>query len=81
MLRCLKRHGAVVTSRTREASRIDESYKEDWGRDGADTAGFWSRWFLWSHTHLDDVMGLLRGILKVPVEITPQARSQFGKSQ
>ena len=81
MMNYLKRHGAVVTSYIKDASKITESYKEDWDRDGVDIAGFWSRWFLWSHTDLNEVLSLLRGILKVLVEVTSQARSQFRKSQ
>ena len=34
---------------------IDRSDKEDWKLSGIDTAGFWSRWYLWSQPDFDSV--------------------------
>ena len=32
---------------------IKNSYKEDWSKNGIKTAGFWSRWYLWSYPSRD----------------------------
>ena len=32
---------------------VAKSNRESWGRNGLDTAGFWSRWLLWSHPTLE----------------------------
>jgi len=55
----LIRHGARgVSQRAREETNaltvhkqmlnITSSHREKWGRTGIKTAGFWSRWYLWS---------------------------------
>ena len=33
---------------------------EDWTKDGLFTAGWWSRWFLWSHYELEDILKTLK---------------------
>ena len=53
------RHGGQVPKRTiaeRDPGQIHKmmlkvsmSDKEDWKKSGVDGAGFWSRWYLWSH--------------------------------
>lgn len=53
------RHGGVIPKSTlgeKNPEKIQEkmlrvaiSVKEDWSRDGMLTAGFWSRWLLWSY--------------------------------
>lgn len=55
----VQRHGGVIPKTTMDEKdplkiqermlRVTRSDKEDWGRSGLDTAGFWSRWLLWSH--------------------------------
>ena len=35
--------------------KIERSDKEDWSIRGIDTAGFWSRWYLWSYPNFQDV--------------------------
>ena len=55
----VQRHGGVIPKTTMDEKdplkirermlRVTRSDKEDWGRSGFDTAGFWSRWLLWSH--------------------------------
>jgi hypothetical protein len=32
---------------------VNKSEKEDWTITGIYTAGFWSRWLLWSHPELE----------------------------
>lgn len=45
MVRYLTRHHAVFRSSNLDKVR---SSRERWGIDGIYTAGFWSRWLLWS---------------------------------
>ena len=57
MVRYLRRHagegmdslsklsGGALVGKARE---IESSRREKWGKDGIRTAGFWSRWLLWS---------------------------------
>ena len=55
----VQRHGGVIPKTTTDEKdpleirkrmlRVTKSDKEDWRRSGLDTAGFWSRWLLWSH--------------------------------
>jgi hypothetical protein len=59
------RHAGRVPKRTiaeRDPMRIQKmmldvnsSDKEDWKISGIDGAGFWSRWYLWSHPNFEDV--------------------------
>jgi hypothetical protein len=49
MVRYLVRHHAVFRSNDLITAR---SEIEDWGLSGIYTAGFWSRWILWSATSI-----------------------------
>ena len=59
------RHGGRVPKRTiaeRDPARIQKmmldvnsSDNEDWKISGIDGAGFWSRWYLWSHPDFENV--------------------------
>ena len=59
------RHGGRVPKRTiaeRDPTRIQKmmldvnsSDNEDWKISGIDGAGFWSRWYLWSHPDIESV--------------------------
>lgn len=54
----VRRHGGKPTRFTdpqkvhRTMLKRIKSTKERWGRDGLYTAGFWSRWLLWSQPNL-----------------------------
>jgi hypothetical protein len=48
MLRYLGRHGGSSSP----GARGTRSSRENWTRSGAKTAGFWSRWLLWSSPSL-----------------------------
>lgn len=56
MMRYVKRHGGIIPRGTRATTQnmlsVRRSTKENWSRQGVDTAGFWSRWFLWSSPSL-----------------------------
>lgn len=55
----VQRHGGLIPKSTMDETnptkitermlRVTKSDKERWGRKDIDTAGFWSRWLLWSH--------------------------------
>lgn len=83
MLQYLRRHGASLFPRTprteaEAASRLTTSTKEDWtARTGVTTAGFWSRWFLWSFTNLSDVIRHIEALIDAPVHVTPRAQAAF----
>tara|TARA_Y200000002_G_scaffold119195_1_gene97665 strand:- start:380 stop:745 length:366 start_codon:yes stop_codon:yes gene_type:complete len=38
---------------------VTKSDKENWGKTGFYTAGFWSRWLLWSHPNLENAKKLI----------------------
>lgn len=58
MRRYVDRHGGIIpqsilneTDPNRVLSsmrKVRRSHKENWGKSGIKTPGFWSRWFLWS---------------------------------
>lgn len=58
----VRRHGGVMKDTLselrddkkihKEMLTVDTSVKENWSADGFSTAGFWSRWLLWSHPSL-----------------------------
>ena len=65
----VQRHGgAIPKTTTAEKSplkitermlRVTRSDKEDWGRSGLDTAGFWSRWLLWSRPSIPSAIRVI----------------------
>ena len=56
MKRYVTRHGGIlpkdVKATARDMLRVRRSSKENWTRQGVRTAGFWSRWMLWSSPSL-----------------------------
>lgn len=53
MKRYLMRHGAIVPRMVKkDMLGVRRSSKENWSRQGVETAGFWSRWLLWSSPSL-----------------------------
>ena len=71
------RHGGVVPKRVREAPnprvvhdemlRVDKSVKETWTRAGVYTAGFWSRWLLWSQPTLSKAIKFVEKKFKLHI--------------
>lgn len=59
----VQRHGGLVTKKMRSIRKprdiidslikVTTSDKERWTKKGIDTAGFWSRWLLWSYPSLE----------------------------
>ena len=67
MRRYITRHGGVYTRKFIDPQRVHEgmskvakSRREEWGISGLKTAGFWSRWLLWSEPNLRDAMKLMK---------------------
>lgn len=60
----IRRHGGVIDEKILDLEddkqihknmlSVDKSITEDWSADGFSTAGFWSRWLLWSHPNLSE---------------------------
>jgi len=58
MRRYVGRHGGIVSESLlgeedpnrvlNRMRKVRRSFKEDWSKSGIKSAGFWSRWFLWS---------------------------------
>ena len=58
MRRYVDRHGGIISQRIIDEDdpekvlklmrKVRRSHKENWGLSGIKTAGFWSRWLLWS---------------------------------
>jgi hypothetical protein len=73
----INRHGGNINTKTltekngrtlqRDMLDVVESDKENWSIDGMYTAGFWSRWLLWSHSDLS----------KAKSEITKRFKLRF----
>jgi hypothetical protein len=40
---------------------------EDWNKSGIDTAGFWSRWALWSKPSLEEAIKLIEKKFKINI--------------
>lgn len=66
MRRYVQRHGGIIPRRImnmkdprrvhNQMLRIERSDKERWSINGIATAGFWSRWLLWSQPSMDAAM-------------------------
>ena len=41
--------------------------REDWSKKGIDTAGFWSRWLLWSKPSLGGAIKLIENKFNVKI--------------
>tara|TARA_R110001592_G_scaffold51_2_gene277 strand:- start:2037 stop:2342 length:306 start_codon:yes stop_codon:yes gene_type:complete len=41
--------------------------RENWSKNGIDTAGFWSRWLLWSKPSLNGAVKLIENKFKVKI--------------
>lgn len=66
----VKRHGGKLSAQLKNEKdpkvvqqkmlEITKSYKEDWSKKGVKTAGFWSRWLLWSFPTLREAKNFMR---------------------
>ena len=66
----VRRHGGNVPNKLKfenspkivqdDMLKVVRSNKEDWSRNGIKTAGFWSRWLLWSYPTLKEAKNFIR---------------------
>ena len=49
--------------------QVNESESESWGKDGIRSAGFWSRWLLWSMPSIPKAISLIESKFKVKMKI------------
>lgn len=73
----VSRHGGLIPKETknlrseksiREAMlKVKRSSKEAWGKDGMRTAGFWSRWLLWSLPDIDSAKQLIKDTFDIHI--------------
>lgn len=78
MRRYVKRHGGIVSQSiqneinkkeiNKRMEKVKESNKEDWTKNGLNTAGFWSRWLLWSKPSLSDAKKLVENKFKIKIK-------------
>jgi hypothetical protein len=66
MKRYLTRHGGSSAP----GARGTRSRKENWTRAGARTAGFWSRWILWSEPSLQAALRKTQKVLGRKIVLT-----------
>ena len=70
MARYVFRHGGKKAKETspkkihNEMLNATSSSKENWSRSGIRSAGFWSRWILWSHPSLSSAIRQTNSVLK-----------------
>lgn len=62
MMRYLARHHAIFRSSS-DLLKL-RSVRERWGLDGIYTAGFWSRWLLWSAPSVKGAKGVIRSVFR-----------------
>lgn len=90
MLRYLRRHGGIHVPEgdsddsrlgiERRAAAVTRSDKENWA--DPHTAGFWSRWFLWSSTSLSGALAHVRRLARRDnILVTREARRRFSNRQ
>jgi len=80
MRRYVGRHGGIVPpsvinennpNRVLNSMRkVRKSRKENWGKSGIKTPGFWSRWFLWSEKTHQKAIKLIEELFDVKTTLT-----------
>lgn len=79
MRRYLSRHGGMdipepTFGLTNDQSfckamlRVNKSRRQKWNRGGMRTAGFWSRWLLWSMPNIEDAIQVIKRKFHIIVE-------------
>lgn len=75
----LIRHGGLLTDKMKKITdpisihkamlEVNESHKELWNTNGVETAGFWSRWFLWSFTNTREVQKFMKKKFNLSIQM------------
>lgn len=65
----VRRHGGKTPKNPTLKSmlRVKTSDKEQWGKKGIRTAGFWSRWLTWSHPSINDAVKYIEDTFTVSI--------------
>ena len=58
----------------RDMLRVVTSSKENWDETGIKTAGFWSRWLLWSHPNIQDASKFIEKRFNVKITLSLRAQ-------
>lgn len=74
----VQRHGGKIPKKLKEHTensviqnkmlRVTKSDKEDWSKNGINTAGFWSRWLLWSYPSLSRAKKFIEHKFKISIQ-------------
>lgn len=75
MRRYVDRHGGIISQQILNENnpekviklmrKVRRSHKENWGKSGIRTPGFWSRWFLWSEKTPQQAANLIEELFGV----------------
>lgn len=73
----VQRHGGKISKKLKDEInnkithkkmlKITHSSKENWSKSGINTAGFWSRWLLWSYPNLDKAIEFIRKQFRIVI--------------
>ena len=73
----VSRHGGKITKQIKNEDntnkvhskmmKVSISSKENWKKTGIKTAGFWSRWLLWSHPNLNKAKNIIAQKFKITI--------------
>ena len=71
------RHGGVMPKSLKmeknvlrthsKMSKVRTSLKENWKKSGMKSAGFWSRWLLWSEPTIEEAKSLIESKFKIRI--------------
>ena len=74
----VQRHGGKIPKKLKEVSidsviqnkmlGVAKSDKEDWSKNGIHTAGFWSRWLLWSYPSLSQAKRFIEHKFRISIQ-------------
>lgn len=75
----VRRHGGVIDDEVLELKSgkqihkqmltVEKSDSENWTAEGVSTAGFWSRWLLWSHPSLSEGVAFVEKKFKINIHV------------
>jgi hypothetical protein len=81
----VRRHGGIINERISSENDVKKiellmlnvikSTKEDWTLDGIYTAGFWSRWLLWSAPSIEKAKRNISYIFKLKFKKTSTSKT------
>ena len=74
----VQRHGGKIPNKLKEELKnsiiqkkmlnVTKSDKEDWSKNGLNTAGFWSRWLLWSYPSLSQAKRFIERTFRISIQ-------------